>query len=113
MRVALVSCVKSKLNRPAPAKDLYTSPLFRALRTYAESHADAWYILSAEHGLVHPDQVLAPYERTVNRLDRAERLQWAEKVRLDLASRLPAGADVVILAGGRYREGLVPFLRER
>ena len=54
MRVALVSCVKSRRPEPAPARDLHTSPLFRAMRRYAESHADAWYILSAKHGLVEP-----------------------------------------------------------
>ena len=39
MRVALVSCVKTKLDTPHPAKDLYTSPLFLGLRGYAEAHA--------------------------------------------------------------------------
>ena len=66
MRVALVSCVKSRRPEPAPARDLYTSPLFRAMRRYAESHADAWYILSAKHGLVdrrtHGFSVTIPLE---------------------------------------------------
>jgi hypothetical protein len=51
-RVALVSCVKAKRTSAAPASDLYTSQLFRALRGYAIGHADAWYVLSAEHGLL-------------------------------------------------------------
>lgn len=113
MRVALVSCVKSKLDRPAPAKDLYTSALFRALRAYAENSADEWLILSAEHGLVEPDQVLAPYERTLNRMPKAQRNEWAARVKDELAARIPTGADIIILAGERYREGLVPFLRAR
>lgn len=50
MRVALVSCVKTKRDTPHPAKDLYTSPLFKGLRRYAEAHADTWFILSAEFG---------------------------------------------------------------
>jgi hypothetical protein len=41
------------------------------MRRYAESHADAWCILSAKHGLVEPAQVLAPYEVTLNRLGKA------------------------------------------
>jgi hypothetical protein len=113
MRVALVSCVKSKLDHPAPAKDLYTSALFRALRGYAETHADAWFILSAEHGLVDPNEVLAPYERTLNRMGKSQRQEWASRVKAELASRVPAGAEVIILAGQRYREGLIPFLRAR
>jgi hypothetical protein len=68
MRLALVSCVKRKASGPRPAKDLYVSPLFRALRTYAETSSDTWYILSAEHGLLHPETVVAPYERTLMRM---------------------------------------------
>lgn len=113
MRVALVSCVKSKLDRPAPAKDLYTSALFRALRAYAEDNANEWFILSAEHGLVEADQVLAPYERTLNRMPKTQRDEWAARVKDELAARVPTSADVMILAGERYREALVPFLRGR
>ena len=35
-RIYLVACVKGKLPRPAPAKDLYTSPWFRKARQYVE-----------------------------------------------------------------------------
>src|SRR5687767_6111885 len=91
MRVALVSCVKSKLDRTAPAKDLYTSPLFRALRNYAERHSDRWYILSAEHGLLDPERVIEPYERTVNSMSMLARQEWAHRVQADLRRLLPEG----------------------
>lgn len=112
-RIALVSCVKSKRPTPTRAADLYTSPLFRGLRRYAERVSDAWYILSAEHGLVHPDTILAPYERTLNKMSKAARATWAERVRGQLLEVLPKGAEVVVLAGVRYREGLVGFLNEQ
>lgn len=113
MRIALVSCVKSKRTSAAPAGDLYTSVLFRALRGYAEANADAWYVLSAEHGLLRPDEVVAPYERTLNRMRKRDRLAWAERVQGQLREALPPGAEVIVLAGERYREGIVPFLRGR
>ena len=83
------------------------------MRRYAEKNADTWFVLSAQHGLVHPTQVLEPYERTLNRLGKAERLQWATRVQRQLLEMLLPGAEVVILAGVRYRESLVPFLRDR
>ena len=113
MRIALVSCVKSKRAVPAPARDLYESPLFRGLRGYAEKHADTWFILSAQHGLVDPARILEPYERTLNRLGKAERLRWAARVQRQLLEVLPPGTEIVVLAGVRYRENLVPFLRDR
>ena len=112
MRIALVGCVKSKRMSSAPARELYTSPLFRAMRGYAESNADAWYILSAEYGLLRPDQVVEPYERTLNSMPTRERLAWAVGVQNQLLEALPQGAEVVLLAGLRYREHLVPFLKQ-
>lgn len=112
-RIALVSCVKSKGGAPAPAKELYTSALFRGLRRYAELNADRWYILSAEHGLLHPHQVIAPYERTLNRMGRYDRLRWAARVQRQLRDVLPPWGEVIVLAGERYRQDLLPFLRDR
>ncbi len=113
MRVALVSCVKSKRSVPTPAGDLYTSTLFLGLRRYAEANADRWYILSAKHGLLDPSEVVAPYEQTLNKMPASARRDWAEEVNSELARVLPADAEVIVLAGERYREGVVPFLRRR
>ena len=113
MRIALVSCVKSKQSLPAPARDLYTSPLFRGMRRYAETHADSWYILSAEHGVLPPDKVTAPYERTLNTMRRQEREVWGERVRAQLLELLPLESEVILLAGKRYREPIETFLQHR
>ena len=113
MRVALVSCVKSKRTTAAPAKDLYISALFQGLRRYAEVNADAWYILSAEHGLLNPEQIVEPYEKTLNKMGSRQRLEWAEEVQRRLLRVLPEGAEVIVLAGQRYREHLLPVLRDR
>lgn len=113
VRVALVSCVKQKRETAVAARDLYLSQLFRGLRRYAEAHADCWYILSAEHGLVHPDDVIEPYERTLNKLPKQARLAWAERVQQQLTEILPQNARVILLAGARYREAIEPFLRKR
>ncbi len=61
--LVLIGCVASKLPASAPAKDLYTSALWMKRRTYAEQSGGPWAILSAEHGLVQPDQVISPYDR--------------------------------------------------
>jgi hypothetical protein len=57
--VILLGCVKSKLDNRAKARDLYCSPLWRGRRAYAEASGLPWLILSAKHGLVEPDSVLA------------------------------------------------------
>ena len=81
-----MACAKSKLSVPAAAKDLYSSARFRKARAYAERLGDPWFILSAEHGLVAPDEWLAPYERYLPDTPREYRRAWGEwvVVRLDL-----------------------------
>lgn len=74
----LVGCVKTKRDEPAPAKDLYISPLFNKRRRYAEQHRIPWMILSAkEPGFIPIDEVLAPYDRMMNKLSADERDSWA------------------------------------
>lgn len=106
-KIALVSCVKTKRDVASPARSLYTSALFKKASSYAREIADEWYILSAEHGLVHPDTVIAPYNKTLNRMRAAERRAWAREVVTELEQALKPGDRVIILAGKRYRENLI------
>ena len=53
--IYLVACVAAKLDRPAPARDLYTSPWFQKARAYVERQGGQWFVLSAKHGLIAPD----------------------------------------------------------
>jgi hypothetical protein len=111
--VYLVSCVSQKRDRACAARDLYISDLFRKARCCAEASGCPWFILSAEYGLVSPDQVIAPYERTLNTMQVAERRAWAERVARQLAETVPDLARVVLIAGARYREFLAEHLNAR
>jgi hypothetical protein len=111
--IVLVSCVKSKLPHPSPARSLYTSTWFRRTRDLVERSGARWFVLSSLYGLVSPDVEIAPYEYTLNTLGVAERRHWADKV---LSKLLPLIADerrIVMFAGNRYREFLVEPLRRR
>jgi hypothetical protein len=48
MRIGLVGCVKSKRSQAAPARELYSSPLFRGRRDWVERTCDRWFVLSAK-----------------------------------------------------------------
>jgi hypothetical protein len=115
-RIGLVGCVKKKQSRPAPAEDLYTSPLFRGRRAYVERTCERWLILSALHGVVRPDAVLEPYNVTLNDASQAERRSWATKVLRQLDAELGtcAGLTFEIHAGSNYADyGLESGLRAR
>lgn len=105
--IYLVSCVSQKREQACAARDLYVSDLFCKARRYAEASGCPWYILSAEYCLVAPDQVIEPYERTLNAMAVKDRRIWAERVAVQLGAAVPDLARVVFLAGERYREFLV------
>jgi hypothetical protein len=115
MRIGLVSCAKAKLGHAAPARELYSpSASFRGARCHVERTCDRWFILSAKHGLVRPEQVLEPYEQTLNAAPRAERRAWSARVLGQLHAELGdlGGHTFEIHAGAAYvgfglREGLL------
>ena len=108
--IVFVSCVKTKAPEPRSARALYTSSLFTFASKYAETLSLHWYVLSAKYGVVHPDEVIAPYEKTLNKMPAAERKAWAADVLETLSNIVAPGDELVFLAGTRYREGLIPTL---
>lgn len=100
----LVGCVKTKGPKAVAAADLYTSDWFLKARGYVEALGVDWRILSAEHGLVMPGQMVAPYERTLALMSSAERDAWGAMV-LDQLGAVPSAEarPLVLLAGAHYR----------
>ena len=109
----LVGCVKKKQCCAALAKELYISDMFQKSRKLAEATKCPWFIISAKYGLLHPDKVISPYDKTLNKMLKKERKAWAEKVKEQMLANLPHAEAVVILAAERYYEFLMPYLEER
>jgi hypothetical protein len=106
MTVALVGCCAAKLAYPAPAQDLYVSPLFRKARAWAELYADAWAILSALRGVVPPDRVIGPYDA---RLPKGESYQlWQLAAHVQLHELFPGAEKFIFLAGADYACDVIP-----
>ncbi|WP_446218666.1 DUF6884 domain-containing protein [Micromonospora sp. IBHARD004] len=111
--IVLVGCSKTKAGTPRPARVFYQSPMFERRRRYAEARSRAWYVLSAEHGLVHPDALLEPYDVALADQSEDYRRAWAQwvvaklrRVEGDLRGRV-----IEIHAGEAYAAPLLPLLR--
>ena len=111
--LALVSCTKKKAAVPSRASELYApSTFFRMAFALARHVAQSTFILSAKHGLVHPDQVVAPYEQTLATAGRDERRRWASATYRDLCARpeYREAKTIIWLAGDSYRGELMPLV---
>lgn len=109
-KIILIACVKSKLKTPAKVKDLYTSTLFQYNLRYARHlDPDAIYILSAKYGLLDLDQIIGPYEMTLNSMTEGEKKIWSRKVLDSLQQKADLESDTFIyLAGMNYCKYVIP-----
>lgn len=112
--IVLISCVKTKLDKPAKAQELYTSALFKYNLRYAKLLSpDAIFILSAQYGLLELDDIIAPYEKTLNKMSEAEKKEWANSVLNVLSSKSNLKSDnFIFLAGLNYRKYLLPSMKK-
>ena len=111
VRVCVVGCGAQKLERAAPAAELYTGSLFRLARRYAEA-LGPWLILSAKHGIIPPHRVIEPYDQRAPK-EKVEARLFARRAAAEI--RRTFGRDpihVVILAGATYADPLALELLE-
>jgi hypothetical protein len=111
-RIIIAQCTASKRDERARAGDIYDeSDYFRKQREYARDRGDLWFIQSAKHGLLHPDQKIEPYNQHAKNIDDAE--AWAESIADDLEEHAAPGAIIEILGGKDYADPLTPELERR
>lgn len=117
IRLVLIGCGRSKLDRPAPARDLYTGPLFRAAVADVEARGAVpfdllawspaplkWAILSASHGVIEPAREIEPYDQTMAETFRAQRCTcpghdgwcWGYGMRTGIGCRIGQTSAVVV-----------------
>ena len=111
MILTLIACGRSKASHPLPARELYTGSFFRSARATAIATSPEWRIVSAKHGIVTPERVLAPYSVFVGDLSASELGALREFVRAEV-ERLRRSFEVRSLLPRRYHDliaDLVPM----
>ena len=113
MDLLVIGCVSQKLDHAAPAKDLYTSELWRKRRAYAERAGAPWMILSALYGLLDPAAVVDTYNVDIGGLSKDASESWGRAVVRSLRVRLGEleGKTIEIHAGSQYLKPIETHLR--
>ena len=108
----LISCSKSKLNERATARELYTGTLFKKAVAWAERHGYEWFVISALHGLVTPNQTIAPYNYSLKqRRGARERESWAYlAISAHLTTHVAKGSHAFLIMPELYRRYIQPEL---
>jgi cytoplasmic iron level regulating protein YaaA (DUF328/UPF0246 family) len=115
MKIALVSCTKIKANYTCTAKEMYReSTLFKKAVKYIEQQDyDEWYVLSAKYGLINQNDVIEPYDLTLNNMKASERKTWSDLVLKQLRNLESDLKQIDFYSGVKYREYLIPVLEEK
>jgi len=113
-KIVLLSCTKSKLDKPSPAQELYSaSPMFKKTLEYGKSlKPDKMFILSAKHHLVPMTKVLAPYDKTLKDMPSDEKKAWGEETIKQMKSHglNPQKDHFIFLTGSEYMKPLKDYI---
>lgn len=113
-KIVLLSCTKSKLDKPAPARDMYSpSPMFQKTKSYGEGlKPDKMFILSAKYGLLPMDKQIEPYDLTLKTMKADEKNQWGEMVKgqMGKVGLSPEKDNFIFLTGSEYMKPLEKFI---
>lgn len=99
-----------------PAREMYlSSKLFRLSYQQAETDGFRIAILSTKYGLLLPDKVISPYDKTIKKMTPKEVKAWAEMVgkQFDRMFGTLNIDEVVFLASRDYRLPVEEVLRKR
>lgn len=111
MRIAFISCVKTKKNGTHRADELYISTYFKYSLRYAEKHFDKVYILSAKYGLLERSDFITKYEVTLKNKSVKEKKIWSILVYRDIVKKIHC-KNLTFIAGKDYSEYLIILLKK-
>lgn len=112
-KIVLLSCGKAKQKIRTRAINMYIGNYFQKVSRYAKSlQPDLLFILSAKYGLLRSNQVISPYNITLNNFTLSQIKNWSNLVINDLKKVSNIDSDkFIILAGVNYRKFLIPHLK--
>ncbi|MGY1806892.1 DUF6884 domain-containing protein [Blastococcus sp. SYSU D00669] len=99
-RVVLIGSSGAIATGVQPAARLFESAGFARARAYAERSGHPWFVLSAKHGLLDPDDVVGPFAVLFGDQSVGYRTAWADWVVAQLADRTRLPGMTVEVHGG-------------
>jgi len=103
MKIALVACSKNKQTFECSAKEMYSkSVLFSKTIKFCEKQFDEIFILSAKYGVLDLQQIIQPYDETLNTFTKDQKREWVSKCLMKLKSMTTNSDSFYFFAGKNY-----------
>lgn len=104
--IILISCGAKKEKTPQRAEDLYIGGYFKKTLLYAKylskkNNAEI-FILSAKYGVLELNEIIKPYDLTLNNKSKKHKKAWSYKVITQLQYKIKKTDKIIFLAGVNY-----------
>lgn len=109
--IIIIQCSNSKKSQQTKASELYTSERFNLSKKIAEKYAKTWFILSAKHGLIEPDKLVTPYDRTITDFSVDEKKEFISNVINQITKLELTNKRLIFLTDPDYTDEIVNFLK--
>lgn len=113
--IVFIGCGKKKNTHTCEAKDMYLGSYFSTCLEYAKTltNEENIYILSAKYGVLKLNDIISPYDVTLNKATKKEYEVWKNKVlnqlkELNITSDIP----VTFLCGKNYYKELLSYFKD-
>jgi cytoplasmic iron level regulating protein YaaA (DUF328/UPF0246 family) len=104
MLISFVACCKLKSSKKTTAEKMYISPLFKLSLEYAKKNSDKVFILSAKYGLLALDDIIDPYNETLNTKTENEIKEWSNNILKQIRKLELEDSDFLYLCGSNYKK---------
>lgn len=107
--IVFLSCGKTKAPTTCKACEMYRGELFKKSFEYARSlQPRRIYILSAKYKVLELEDVISPYELTLNTMNKAQQKRWAYECYTQLKEKgQDFSEEAIFLCGENYRKYLM------
>jgi len=99
--IILVSCGKRKSDVICQAQEMYNSERFMLTKKLITQLEYDWFIVSAKHGLLHPEKTIEPYDVYLGSFSKEEREKWLQSI-VDILKKYDHETMLVICADNEY-----------
>ena len=109
--VIITGCSVKKLDRRAPARELYQGVVFKKVKALAELQGLDFMILSAKYGLLQGSELIDPYDMVIKNKSNISKLQ--EIVTPQLVEIEKDYTRIILIMGKNYRAVCAPRFSEK
>lgn len=98
----IIGCSDKKATTARPAGEMYLSERFLAAKRIAQSYASTWLILSAKYGILSKDQIVEPYDVSLDSLCDEHYRSWVSQCSKQIINKTSPRDHVIFIGDNQY-----------